>query len=362
MQRSIALASAILLLLLSCGTAKEGMLPNGNFEIGPEPSNLKGFLLIGEDSLPYWRVMGMVEYIHSGRKPQDMVVVVPRGTHAVRLGNKATVVSHSVKVKKGSYYSLSFHAARTCAKAESLNISAPPVWGEISIQTVYASTGWDAYSWGFRAPADIVEFHIHNPGEEEDPACGPVVDGVALKRLRLPKFSGENLIRNGDFEEGPYVFPNASSGVLISPVREDAVTALPGWVVESLRPIKYIDAIRHHFAVPHGNAAVELIAGKENAISQTVRTTPGKKYILSFAVGDAGNQCKGKLMVVAFAGQESMKVPYDSQGKGGFKTATLSFTAASKKTRIVFTSEFYTMRSDDGVTFCGPVIDQITLR
>ncbi|XP_057830598.2 protein DUF642 L-GALACTONO-1,4-LACTONE-RESPONSIVE GENE 2 [Cryptomeria japonica] len=361
MGRSIAVASVIVLQLLSCVMAKDGMLPNGNFEIGPKPSDLKGTLIIGENSLPNWRIKGIVEYIESSHKPGDVTVIVPRGTHAVRLGNDASIISQSVQVKKGSHYSLSFHAARTCAQAESLNISAMPVWGEISIQTIYSSNGWDAYAWGFQAPADSIEFVIHNPGVEEDPTCGPVIDAVALKHFRVPRSPKPNLIKNGDFEVGPYVFRNASSGVLIPPTGQNQVSALPGWVVESPRPVKYVDAYHHHFAIPEGKAAVELIAGKESAIGQTVTTVPGKKYELSFVVGDAGNQCKGELKVVAFAGDQTVEVPYHSEGKGGFMPAMLSFTAASDRTKIVFTSAFYTMRSDDGVSFCGPVVDQVTL-
>ncbi|KAH9307651.1 hypothetical protein KI387_035562, partial [Taxus chinensis] len=341
-------------------TARNGLLPNGNFEMGPKPWNMKGTLILGQNSLPYWRVKGIVEYITSQRKPQDLMVVVPEGTHAVRLGNEASIISRMVRVNKGSYYSLSFHAARTCAQSESLNVSVPPFWGEVPIQTVYSSNGWDTYAWGFRAPEDLVEFIIHNPGVQENPACGPVIDSVALKKMRSPRFSKFNLVKNGDFEEGPYVFPNASSGVLIPPSKQDAISPVPGWIVESLKAVKYVDARHRHFTVPQGNAAVELLAGRESVIAQIIRTVPGKKYILSFAVGDAGNKCQGKLEVEAFAGRETVKVPYESKGTGGFKIAQLSFTAVSERSRIAFMSGLYTMRSDDAVTFCGPVVDRVT--
>lgn len=169
----------------------------------------------------------------------------------------------------------------------------------------------------------------------------------------------ENLVKNPSFEEGPYVFPNTSWGVLIPPNIEDDHSPLPGWMVESLKAVKYIDA--EHFSVPHGRRAVELVAGKESAIAQIVRTIPGKIYTLSFSVGDASNSCEGSMIVEAFAGRDTIKVPYESKGKGGFKRAVLKFVAVSTRTRIMFLSTFYTMRSDDFASLCGPVLDDVTL-
>ncbi|KAK1582553.1 hypothetical protein Q3G72_016197 [Acer saccharum] len=85
-------------------------------------------------------------------------------------------------------------------------------------------------------------------------------------------------------------------------------------MVESLKAVKYIDS--DHFSVPQDKRAVELIAGKESAIAQIARTTPGKAYALSFAVGDSNNACQGSLVVEAFASKDTIKVPYQSKGKG----------------------------------------------
>jgi hypothetical protein len=130
-------------------------------------------------------------------------------------------------------------------------------------------------------------------------------------------------------------------------------------MVESLKAVKFIDV--EHFSVPQGRRAIELVAGKESAIAQVVRTIIGKTYTLSFAVGDASNSCEGSMVVEAFAGKDTVKVPYESKGKGGFKRAVLKFVAASSRTRIMFYSTFYTMRSDDFSSLCGPVVDDVTL-
>lgn len=147
--------------------------------------------------------------------------------------------------------------------------------------------------------------------------------------------------------------------MLVPPNIEDDHSPLPAWMVESLKAVKYIDA--DHFSVPQGRRAVELVAGKESAIAQVARTVVGKTYQLFFTVGDASNSCEGSMIVEAFANKETLKVPYESKGKGGFKRAVLRFVATSTRTRIMFYSTFYTMRSDDFSSLCGPVIDDVKL-
>lgn len=356
-----ALALLSVLLCATCHVAlsfTDGLLPNGNFEVGPNSTNMNGTVVIGRRAIPEWEIFGYVEYIKSGQKQGDMLLVVPQGEYAVRLGNEASI-KQRVAVTKGMYYAITFSAARTCAQEERLNISVAPDSGILPIQTLYSSSGWDSYSWAFQADYDVVEIVIHNPGVEEDPACGPLIDSVAIRALYPPRATNLNLLKNGDVEEGPYIFPNTSWGVLIPPNIEDDHSPLPGWMVESLKAVKYIDAA--HFSVPSGRRAVELVAGKESAIAQVARTLPGKVYVLSFAVGDANNACEGSMVVEAFAGRNTIKVPYESKGKGGFKRAALRFVAVSTRTRVVFYSTFYTMRSDDFSSLCGPVLDDVKL-
>lgn len=163
------------------------------------------------------------------------------------------------------------------------------------------------------------------------------------------------MLKNGNFEEGPYIFPNTTWGVLIPPNIEDDHSPLPGWMIESLKAVKYIDS--DHFTVPEGKRAVELVAGRESAIAQVVRTVPGKIYDLVFSVGDANNACEGSMLVEAFAGKITIQVPYISTGKGGFKKAKLRFTAVSTRTRVRFLSTNYHTKNDNSGSLCGPVID-----
>lgn len=67
-------------------------MANGDFELGPKPSDLKGTVVIGgKSAIPEWEISGFVEYIKSGQKQGDMLLVVPEGAYAVRLGNEASI-------------------------------------------------------------------------------------------------------------------------------------------------------------------------------------------------------------------------------------------------------------------------------
>ncbi|GJW54745.1 galactose-binding domain-like protein [Tanacetum coccineum] len=177
---------------------------------------------------------------------------------------------------------------------------------------------------------------------KEDPKCGPIVDDVAIKELLPPRptrcklflndenllalvHDGVNLVKNDGFEEGPHGLSSSSTGVLLPPRQQDITSPLPGWIIESQKAVKLIES--KHFNVPNGVAAIELIAGRESAIAQIIRTVPNKLYTLTFTIGDAKNTCHGDMMVEAYAGKDTLS--------------------------------FYHIRVDDTVSLCGPVIDDL---
>ena len=162
-----------------------GLLANGNFELAPAQTKLKKTVIMGKDSLPNWEINGLVEYISGGPQPGGMFFAVAHGVHAVRLGNEASI-SQTIKLKKGSLYALTFGASRTCAQDEVLTVLVPPQNGSLPLQTLYSSNGGDVYAFGFIAPADSVKVTFYNPGVQEDPACGPLLDAVAIKELIPP--------------------------------------------------------------------------------------------------------------------------------------------------------------------------------
>ncbi|KAM1026854.1 hypothetical protein ACFX2G_040550 [Malus domestica] len=338
----------------SAAVPLDGLLANGNFEEPPKPTSLKKTVLVGKYALPKWEINGLVEYISAGPQPGGMYFHVAHGVHAVRLGNEASI-SQTLKVKPGSLYALTFGASRTCAQEEVLRVLVPPQAGDLPMQTLYSSNGGDTYAWGFRATSETVKVTFHNPGVQEDPACGPLLDAIAIKELFPVYPTRDNLVRNPGFEEAPHRLLNSSHGVLLPPKQLDVTSPLPGWIIESLKAVKFIDS--NHFNVPVGKGAVELVAGRESAIAQIIRTVPNKLYSLSFTVGDARNGCQGSMMVEAFAGKDTLKVPFASKGKCGFKKASFRFKAVSIRTRITFFSSFY--HTKDYGALCGPILDEV---
>ncbi|KAK3144379.1 hypothetical protein QOZ80_4AG0312270 [Eleusine coracana subsp. coracana] len=352
----------VLLLAVAAGadfSLDDGLLPNGNFEQGPPESEMNGTRVMGRYSIPNWEISGFVEYIASGHMEDDMIIPVPEGDSAVRLGNDATI-RQRLKLHPHTSYSITFAAARSCAQEEKLNVSAKPDSGILPIQTVYTSSGWDSYSFAFEAKYSVVWFSIHNPGHEENPACGPLIDFIAIKTLRLPPRTSGNMLKNGDFEVGPYTFPGVLwDGVLVPPMMEDVHSPLPGWMVMSdTKVVKYVDAAHH--TVPQGSYAVELVAGRETALVQEVAgTVPGRQYRLRFSIGDSRNGCEGPLGVDVYAAHETTRVSYESRGTGGHERAELEFTAVDNVTRVVFQSWNHHMTYQ--ASLCGPVVDDVSL-
>ncbi|GJM96993.1 hypothetical protein PR202_ga13882 [Eleusine coracana subsp. coracana] len=335
----------------------EGLLINGNFEAAPRKLNKT--LIVGRHSLPGWTLRGHVEYVSGGPQPGGMFFAVPRGVHALRLGNRASA-SQNVSVRPGSLYALTFAATRTCAQDEALRVAVSPSLSppaDVAVRTLYSGADADTWAWGFRASSALAQVTFANPGVQEDPACGPLIDAVAIKELPTPYPTKDNLIKNPGFEIGPQVLKNSSVGVLLPPKQKDTTSPLPGWIIESLKAVRFIDAA--HFSVPAGQFAVELVAGRESAIAQVIRTVPNRAYNLSFVVGDAKNGCHGSMLVEAFAGNVTQKVPFESAGKGGVRPASFRFMATGERSRLTFYSSYYHTKASDGVSLCGPVLDQV---
>lgn len=143
---------------------------------------MKGRQIIGANSLPHWQISGHVELVSGGPQPGGFYFPVPRGVHAVRLGNLGSI-SQDVRVKRGLVYSLTFGATRTCAQDENIKVSVPGQTNELPIQTVFSSDGGDTYAWAFKAMSDVVKVTFHNPGVQEDRTCGPLLDVVAIKEI-----------------------------------------------------------------------------------------------------------------------------------------------------------------------------------
>ncbi|CAM8918586.1 unnamed protein product [Rhodiola kirilowii] len=360
---TISSSKGILLVLLIAHLAlvfsDDGLLLNGDFETPPPNGFSTENTGTETTEIPSWTLKGTVELVESSQRQGAMILVIPGGTHAVRLGNDAEI-SQDLKLEKGSIYSITFSSARTCAQLESLNVSVPGASQTIDLQTVYNIHGWDSYAWAFEAEERDVLVTFRNPGMEDDPTCGPIIDDIAIKKLFTPEKPKDNAVINGDFEEGPWMFSNSSLGVLLPTNLDEEMTSLPGWTVESNRAVRFIDS--YHYSVPQGKRAVELLSGKEGIISQMVETKSDKEYTMTFNLGEAGDKCQLPLAVMAFAGDQAQTIHYTPNSNSSFQIASFNFTARADRSRVAFYSVYYNTRSDDKTSLCGPVVDDIRVR
>lgn len=160
-------------------------MANGDFEATPRNGFPNEAIVEGPSEVPNWKSNGNVELVESGQKQGGMILIVPQGRHAVRLGNDAEI-SQELPVEKGSIYSLTFCAARTCAQLESINVSVAPASQTVDLQTLYNVQGWNPYAVSFNADQDTFRLLFKNPGMEDDPTCGPIIDNIAIKKLFTP--------------------------------------------------------------------------------------------------------------------------------------------------------------------------------
>jgi len=117
-----------------------------------------------------------------------MFFAVPHGVHALRLGSRASA-SQNVTVRPGALYALTFAATRTCAQDESLRVAVSPSLSapaDVAVRTLYSGASADTWAWGFRASSPVAQVTFANPGVQEDDACGPLLDAVAIKELPAP--------------------------------------------------------------------------------------------------------------------------------------------------------------------------------
>ncbi|KAF3553989.1 hypothetical protein F2Q69_00010463 [Brassica cretica] len=242
----------------------DGLLSNGLFEKTSLTSEMKGRQIIGTDNLSDWQISGYVELINSDEPPPGgFNFSLAFGSNAVRLGNSG-LISQEVSVKRGLVYSLTFGATRSCAQNMNIKVSVSGLSDNIPIQTMFSSDGGDSYAW---------------------------LSG------QCPMW-----VKNGRFDIGPYVFAKYSTGVLIpSNSQEDSISPFREWFVESPKSVKYI--ANSSFELSTTLLAVELMGGRESAISQVINTEAGGEYFLRFWVGDAHNDCHGSMMVKAFVEQ-----------------------------------------------------------
>jgi choice-of-anchor C domain-containing protein len=162
---------------------------------------------------------------------------------------------------------------------------------------------------------------------------------------------GKNLLVNGGFEQGPN--PEGDGGFV---TLNEGSTAIPGWTV-TRGGIDYIGVYWQH---AEGGRSLDLNGLARGGVAQTLETTKGRRYRVTFSM--AGNPTPGqgetavKTLGVS-AGGSSTVFTFDTSGRNtwdmGWVTRTWDFVASADHTTL----EFYSLSGQA----CGPALDNVSV-
>ncbi|KAH9317469.1 hypothetical protein KI387_019238, partial [Taxus chinensis] len=237
---------------------------NGDFEAPPgkirvNESNQRA-VLFPSNTLSGWEFGGVVEYVKGGGN-----ISLADNGHGIQLGEDGWI-SQSFRSEPDSLYLLTFTftAAETdCWWSPSyLILSVPPHSTAFYLQERYGHESWETHGWGFRATTGKTNVKFSSQAQSyANIYCGPLLDAVYLKEQEHLETLADNILLNGDFEQGPYLYPKSTRGVLLHPLenRDAETSSLPGWKIKDT--VKYID-------IDKGNRGIEIVSGSTGGIEQ----------------------------------------------------------------------------------------------
>jgi choice-of-anchor C domain-containing protein len=173
-----------------------------------------------------------------------------------------------------------------------------------------------------------------------------VVASIALAGSAMAAFAGAT---NGSFETGTY------AGGSLNTLNAGS-TNLTGWTITT----GSIDWISSVWPAKDGSKSLDLSGNGPGAISQTLATTIGKTYVVSFALsGNPGGAPVVKTLSVAATGGATTAYTFDTGTAGNtlsdmkWTAQTYSFVATSATTVLAITS------TTAGVY--GPALDNVVV-
>jgi hypothetical protein len=370
--------------------ANNNLVQNGSFEDGYEattqvnggwPSNHGFWAPIGyagaTDTIPGWTVSGGGVDWHDSDSSVPDSMIAANGDRLVDLNSSwysaPGAISQTIATIPGVSYTLSFsysgHPYSGCyfgpkpmqasAGSASTVVSADPL-----AEGYLDSTNiWHAASVNFTASSSSTVISFESL--ENDGTCaGPLVDNV--------KVIADKLVQNGSFEAGYEATTQVNGGWpsnhgFWAPIGYAGATdTIPGWTVSG-GGVDWHDSdssVPDSMIAADGDRLVDLNSSWYSApgmISQTIATTPGVSYTLSFSYsGHPYSGCYfGPKPMQASAGSASTVVSADPLAEGYLDStniwhaASVNFTASSSSTVISFAS-----LEDDG-TCAGPLVDNV---
>lgn len=178
-----------------------------------------------------------------------------------------------------------------------------------------------------------------------------VAASVAIGAIAMTGSAHANLLNNGSFEQGTLV--NNGQATQSLPVGS---TAMPGWTVVG-DTISWIDA-GNPFSVSASNGSrfldlTDYIPGAPfGGVEQTVATTAGYQYLLSFDLGSSNLYGRPSAITASAAGASQTFTGAATGTNSDWQTFSLSFTATGATTTI-------TLVGQAGINYIG--LDNVDL-
>jgi choice-of-anchor C domain-containing protein len=172
-----------------------------------------------------------------------------------------------------------------------------------------------------------------------------VVASIVLAGSALAAFAG---VANGSFEDGTY-------GGGAFQVLNAGSTDLTGWAITA----GSVDWIDTYWAAQDGSKSLDMSGSSAGAINQTLATTTGATYFVSFYLsGNPADAPAAKTMIVDASGAAPQNFVFDT-GTGNtvsdmkWSLQGYSFVAASSSTVLTFTSTT--------AGLIGPALDNVVV-
>jgi hypothetical protein len=172
---------------------------------------------------------------------------------------------------------------------------------------------------------------------------------AALITFELTAAAHANLVTNGDFDNiGSVWVDNTHLGS--DDIQTPGGTAPPGWTVVYNNEFWFSSTNSYSgLTSSPGNGSIYAIdlTGQANSkpyggLQQTIVTTPGQQYVLSFALGSSiywNNSTTGLAALTASAAGTSQLFTLAPSSDNTWATETLYFTATSSSTTIEFLAD-----------------------
>ena len=252
-----------------------------------------------------------------------------------------STIAQTIATVPGRKYrlSLALGSHASYAGAKTLSVCAGPSATVFTFfPTNFSGNQWETFGFTFTAGAPSTDISI--AGITGGHYLG--LDNVSV----VPDYSATppgptNLVINGSFEiVCPVSFVPDANGVMSLP---PGSTEIPGWTTTTAELLWGVNANTHGPRSPFGSVFVDLTGYHDaplyGGLTQTLNTSPGQTYQLSFSVGAQQDftSFRGPMTVSVTAGSTSNSFTFAPTNTGDqWGTFTLEFVADSAATPLTF--------------------------